>query len=159
MQTFKSWTFKDVKMHVVPARNQNLSHQRQAWMKLRLALRLLLLMILQLHHLPPPPPPPVGNSSCLFSQCQPLYASCCTVLLCFSRYQTVRLKMFLFLCLFSMCYLHEKCCKPTAVQYDTADGQYSMTADCVSWVPRLTLLNFWRNWTYKRALGMELVCI
>ena len=27
-----------------------------------------------------PLPPPVSNPSCLFTQCQPLYASCCTVL-------------------------------------------------------------------------------
>ena len=45
--------------------------------------------------------PPVGNSSCLFTWCQPLYASCCIVLLYFSRYYTVRLKSFpYFLCLF-----------------------------------------------------------
>ena len=49
---------------------------------------------LQLYHLPPPLPPPVSNSSCLFTRCQPLYASCCTVLLYFSRCCTVRLKMF-----------------------------------------------------------------
>ena len=30
---------------------------------------------------PMPLPPPVSNSSCLFPQCQPLCASCCTVLL------------------------------------------------------------------------------
>ena len=77
-----------------PARNQNLCHQRQAWVKLQLALRLLLLTILQLYHLPPPLPPPVSNSSCLFTRSQPLYASCCTVLLYFSRYCPVRLKMF-----------------------------------------------------------------
>ncbi|KAJ8792345.1 hypothetical protein J1605_019901 [Eschrichtius robustus] len=34
---------------------------------------------------PPPRPPPVSNSSCLFTRCQPLDASCCTVLLYFSR--------------------------------------------------------------------------
>ena len=72
------------------------------------ALRLLLLTILQLYHLPPPLPPPVSNSSCLFTRCQPLYASCCTVLLYFSRYCTVRLKMFYFLCFFFMYYLCEK---------------------------------------------------
>ena len=37
----------------------------------------------QLHHLPPPLPTPVSNPSCLFTWCQPLYASCCTVLLYF----------------------------------------------------------------------------
>ena len=29
-------------------------------------------------------------------------------------------------------------------------------ADCVSWVPRLTLLDLLTNWTYEHALGMEL---
>ena len=38
-------------------------------------------------------PPSVVNSSCLFARCQPLYASCYTLLLHFSRYYTVRLKM------------------------------------------------------------------
>ena len=53
-----------------------------------------IVMILQLYHLPPPLPLPVSNSSCLFTRCQPPYASCCTVLLYFSRYCTVRLTMF-----------------------------------------------------------------
>ena len=34
------------------------SHQRQAWLTLKLALHLLLLTALRLHHLPPPLPPP-----------------------------------------------------------------------------------------------------
>ena len=57
-------------------------HQCQAWVKLQLALcllLLLLLMILQLYHLLPPLPPSLNNSSCLFTWCQYLYASCCTV--------------------------------------------------------------------------------
>ena len=41
-------------------------------------------------------PLPVSNSSCPLIQCQPLYASCCTALLYFSRYSTVRLKMSIF---------------------------------------------------------------
>ena len=59
-----------------------------------IALCLLFLTTLQLYHLPPPLPPPVSNSSCLFTRCQPLYASCCTVLLYFSKYCTVRVKIF-----------------------------------------------------------------
>ena len=94
-------------------------------MKFPLALHLLLLTILQLYHLPPPP---TSNSSCLFARCQPLYASCRTVLLYFTRYHTVRLKMFYFF----MCYLCEKYYKPVTVQY--------YIANCVSCVPRLTLL-------------------
>ena len=38
--------------------------------------------------------PPVSNSFCLFTGCQPLYASCCTIQLYFSRSCTVKLKMF-----------------------------------------------------------------
>ena len=70
--------------------------QHQMWVKLQLALCFLLPTILQLYHLPPPLPPPVGNSSCLFTWCQPLYASCCTVLLYFSKIQYCKTKnMFL----------------------------------------------------------------
>ena len=128
-------------------------HQCQARVKLQLALRLLLLTILQPYHLPPPLPSPVSNSSCLFPWCQPLDASCCTGLLYFSRYCTVRLKVFsLFLgCLSFMYYLCEKCYKPITVQY--------YIADCVSWVPRLTLLDLRTNWTYECALGTEFVCM
>ena len=75
-------------------RCERVFHHRQAWVKLQLALCLLLLTILQLYHLPPPLPPPGSSSSCLFTRCQPLDASCCTVLLYYSRYCTVRLKTF-----------------------------------------------------------------
>ena len=40
---------------------------------------LLLLMILQLYHLSALLPPPVSNSSCLFTPCQLLCTSCCTI--------------------------------------------------------------------------------
>ena len=63
-------------------------HQCQAWVKRQLALCLLLLTVLQLYLLPPPLPPPASKSSCLFTWCQPLYASFC--ILCFSKYCTVR---------------------------------------------------------------------
>ena len=49
---------------------------------------------LQLYHLPLPLPPPVSNSSCLFTGCQSLCASCCTVLLYFSRCCAIRFYMF-----------------------------------------------------------------
>ena len=54
-------------------------HQRQMGVTLQLALHLLLLTTLQLCHLPPPLPPPGSVSSCLFTRCQPLYASCSIV--------------------------------------------------------------------------------
>ena len=74
-------------------------------------------------------PPPVRNSSFLFTWCQPLNASCCTILLYLSRYCTVRLKMFslLFVFLF-IYYLWEKYYKPITVLY--------YIADCVSWEPK-----------------------
>ena len=53
------------------------------WVKWQFALRLLLLTILQLCQLPPSLPPPVSHSSCLFTCCQPLCASYCTILLYF----------------------------------------------------------------------------
>ena len=61
---------------------------------------LLLLMILQLYHLTALLPPPVSNSSCLFTHARPCIPA--TLLLFFSRYYTVRLKMSslcLFLCI------------------------------------------------------------
>ena len=42
-------------------------------------------------------------------------------------------------CLLLMYYLCEKYYKPIPVQY--------YIADCVSWVPRLTLLDLWTKWT------------
>ena len=62
--------------------------------------------------------------------CQSLYANCCIILLYFSRNCTRRLKIFYFLCLL---YFSEKYYKPITVQY--------YTANCVSWVPRLTSLD------------------
>ena len=49
-----------------------------------------------------------------------------------------------FLCIFC-----EKYYKPITAQYNIAS--------CSSWVPRLTLLDLRTNWTYKHALGTELV--
>ena len=62
-------------------------------------------------------PPSVANSSCLFARCQPLYASCYTLLLHFSRYYTVRLKMFHF----CVCFLCIICVKSiiNLLQYST----------------------------------------
>ena len=88
--------------------------------------------------LPPRLPPAVSNSSCLFTWCQSLYASDCSVLLYFSGYCTVRLKMFsLFFMFVFMYYLCEKYHKPIMVQY--------CIASCLSWVPWLTLLNLTRE--------------
>ena len=118
-------------------------------MKLPLALCLLLLMILQLCHLPPPLPPPVGNSSCLFTWYQFLYASCCIYYCTFQGTALGDWKGFL--CFFLMYHLCEE--YYDLLQYGT------IQPNCVSWVPRLTLLDSWPNWTYKHALRMELICI
>ena len=131
-----------------PAKNQNLWHQCQLWVKLQLTLHLLLLTILQLYLLPPPPPPPISKFSCYSlnaSACMP--AACCTVLLYFSRYFPVILKMLSFFVLFI--FLGIIVCKPITVKY--------YIADCVSWVPRLSLLNSWTHWTYECALEMEFI--
>ena len=89
-------------------------------------------------------PPPVSNSSFLSTQCH-----CCMQLYCTFK-DTVRLKMFIFCVgLFFMYYLCEKYYKPITIQY--------YIANCVSWVPRLILLDLGTNLTYKCALRLELV--
>ena len=98
-------------------------------------------------------PPPVSDS-CLFTRCQPLYASRYTVLLYFSRYCMIRLKMFsLFfcVCLLFTYYLCEKYYKAVTVQH--------YIAGCVIWLPRLTLQDLRMNGTYQRTVRMELVCM
>lgn len=50
-----------------------------------------------------------------------------------------------------MYYLCVKNYKPITVRY--------YIADCISWVPRLTLLDIRTNWTYKYTVGMELICM
>ena len=47
-----------------------------------------------------------------------------------------------------MCYVSEKHYKPITVQYYTADS--------ISWVPRLTLLDL-QNWTWESTVRTELV--
>ena len=51
-----------------------------------------------------------------------------------------------FLCMYYFC---KKCYKPITAQY--------YTADCISWVPRLTLLDLGTNKTYECTLRMEYV--
>ena len=43
----------------------------------------LLLTILQFYCLPPPLSAPISSNSCLFTRCQPLYASCCSFVVLF----------------------------------------------------------------------------
>ena len=90
----------------------------------------------------------------------PLYSRC-------TFQGTLRLKCFTFCA--CMYYLCEKYYKP--IQYSNILAQYRATystilysilvqhyiADCVSWVPRLTLLDLLTNETYKRALRTELI--
>ena len=134
-------------------RCKGLFHQHQAWVKLQLVLCLLLLRnsvgwqsstIFTLS-ISTPCPPPISKFYCLFARCQLLYASSYTVLLCFSRYY--RLKFFVFIC-FHVLFLW--------IVLWTYHSTYYI-ADCVSWIPRLTLLNLQTNWAYGRTLVMELI--
>ena len=47
-------------------------------------------------------------------------------------------------------------CSFVFIHYLCIAAQYYV-ANCVSWVPRLTLLDLRTNWTYEHALGMELI--
>ena len=111
LRTFKLQAFRDVSLH-----GHGQSHQLR--MTLQLALRLLLQRILQLYHLPRLLPPPVSHSSCLSTQYQLLCTICCSGLLYFSGYCSIRLKMFsLFHVFLIMYYLCENYYKPITVQY------------------------------------------
>ena len=57
--------------------------------------------------------------------------------------------VFFLYCLFVFYYLCEKYYHHITVQY--------YTADCVNWVPGLTLLGLQTNWIYNCTLGTELV--
>ena len=118
-------------------------HQHEVWVKFLLVLCLLLLIMLQLCHLLSPLLSPVCTllaGSLDASPCIP--AAELYILPYFLRYCTVRLKMF-FVFLVS---LYEK--------YKSITVQYYITS-CVSWVPRLTLLDLWTNLTYECILEME----
>ena len=125
-----------------PARSQNLCHQHQASVKLQLVFHLL--FSLQLCHLLPPLTPPGSNSSCLFTQCQPLYAKCCTA---FFKALTVRLKFFSSFSAFFMYNLCEKYYKPITVEYSIWRS--------VSIVSHLGYL----CWIYEHASEMEVICM
>ena len=126
MQNFTLQTFKGMNITF---------RQHPAWVKLQLALLLLLLTTLQLFYIPPPLPPPASNSSCLCTQCQHLYASCSIVLLCFTRYCTVRFKMlgfFYFVFIFYVLFV-----------WKVLQTYYSpvLYSKLFSWVPMLNLLD------------------
>ena len=59
----------------------------------------------------------VANFQRCECECRPLYTSCCTVLLCFSVYCAIRLKMFLIfsVCFLCTCDLYEKYYKPIMI--------------------------------------------
>lgn len=77
-------------------------------------------------------------------------ASCCTILLYFSRYDSVRLKMFI-LWVFLMYYLYEKYYKPLT-------GQYYI-ASYVSLGTQANFIGLTTNWTCKCTHGTELIHI
>ena len=88
---------------------------------------------------------------CLFTWCQPLYASCCTVcttVLFKVLYFTF--KMFNFCVCFFMYYLCEKYYKSITLQY--------YVANCVSWAPRLTSFDLqMRSWIETCSLIADLL--
>ena len=139
--------FQEVNMHSVSIRHELSDVVPSASGHLQLVLCLLWLTTLQLYHLPPLLPPLVNNSSCLFTQRQPPNASNYTIELVkvlYCKIKNVSFFWHLFLCII--------CIKGIINLL-----QYYM-ANC-SWVPGLILLDLWTNWTYRRALGTELVCM
>ena len=85
---------------------------------------------------PPSYRPSFSNSSCLFTRYQPLICQLCTGLfkvLCYKMTNDLFIFQFVFLCIICV----KKYYKPMQVSY--------YIADCVSWVPRLTLLDFQTN--------------
>ena len=69
-------------------------------------------------------------------------------LLYFARHCTIKLNMFsLFLCLFFMYYLCENYYKPVTVQ--------NYIDNCVSWVPKLTLLDLQANWNRAHLYNLQ----
>ena len=102
-------------MHLVPARNQNLCHQCQAWVKQHLAHPCQSPTADHSSALPPPTSP-FPDSSCLFIRCQALYASSCTVLLYFSRYFKIKNFFFYVTCVKSIINLLQHSCYCSVAQ-------------------------------------------
>ena len=80
--------------------------------------------------------------------CQVLY---CTTVLSKVLYCKVQ-NIFFIVCVLLWCII---CVKHIINLSQYSTEQYSI-ADCVSWVPRLTLVDLWTNWAYEHAVGMEL---
>ena len=103
-------------------------------MKLQLAFHLVLLTILQLYHLPPLPPSSqkllLSVHSILAPVFQLLY---CTIVLFKFLYYKIKNVYF---CLLFLCTI---CVESITVQY--------YIANCVSWLPRLTMSGLQKNWT------------
>ena len=74
-----------------------------------------------------------------------LSASRCTVLVTLQGAVRLQTVFCFYVCLFFMCYLCEKYHKPITVQY--------YITDCVSWIPRLTLLDLRTCWIYQHSFG------
>ena len=132
-------------LHIVNfQRGKHAFHQRQAWMEGQLVLRLLLLMILQLSHLPSPLP--LLGCSLDGNPCMPVVVLT-TVLfnVLYCKMKNVLFFEFVLCALFVRKYY-----KPIIVQY--------YIVDCISWVPRLTLLDLSTNGAYEHALRTELIC-
>ena len=98
-----------------------------------LALRLLLLTALQLCHLPPPLPPPGSRSSCLFTRCQPLCASCCTAVLCKVLYCETENVLLCLLCII--------CIKSVKNLLQYSSRQPIILVGCLGWIGLKNKLN------------------
>ena len=136
--TLKLWTFKDVNMCSFSIRhewNWSLSSISYCWQSFSFTVSQLQLVTLLACSLDAP-------------VCQPLY---CTTVLSQVLYCKVQNIFFIF-CVLLLCII----CVQHIInlsQYGTV--QYSI-ANCVSWVPRLTLVDLWTNWAYEHTVGMEL---
>ena len=94
--------------------------------------------------------PAYEPSSCKLSKVQtcPVCQLLCSTTALFKVLYCEMIRLYV-LCSFFMCYLCEKYYKPLKVQH--------YVANCVSWVPWLTLSNLQTNWSYKQALRRELI--
>ena len=128
--------FSRGRVELNPARNQNLCHQHQPWVKLQVVLSLLLLMILCLYHLQS-----VTLLACSLDASPRMPA---IVLYNCTFQDTIRLKMLsLFFVFFFMYYSYESYYKLITVQY--------YIANIISWELMLTLLDFTKKLVLQRC--------
>ena len=114
--------------HNRPASSKDTSPGRKMW------------ETLTLHFLNTVSPLPMNLSVAKFQRCK--HVPLCRLLYCATVLFKVlfcKITQFYLSLVFVTYYLYGKYYKSITIQY--------CIADCVSWVPRLTLLDFWTNWT------------